>query len=331
MQRLRTGTLFLHYPCFDGLASAVLAADYLENQRSWQIDEFEFVNYDLQKQWLEMTLPENAAVVDFLYHPDALFWADHHGTTFVTEAARKSFEHALHDRTRIVLYDRTSPSCALLLWNAYGHSSTHPERFAELAFAANRIDAAVYDSVDEALFGHGNPAAEITLSLSSGDEEYGRFLLRALRTTALGEVAAMPQVQTRLGAARQRIEQGLLVYRDHAALAQGQIAVADVAPPEGVAINRYSPYATFPGARYSVTLMRTSHDARLTAMRNPWRDFESVDLGAIFAKYGGGGHQRVGSVVLREGDRRDPATVLSGIVEDIQRSERADEPHRISA
>jgi nanoRNase/pAp phosphatase (c-di-AMP/oligoRNAs hydrolase) len=35
-------------------------------------------------------------------------------------------------------------------------------------------------------------------------------------------------------------------------------------------------------------------------MRNPWRRFKSVPLGQIFSHYGGGGHQRVASVLLKD-------------------------------
>ena len=33
-------------------------------------------------------------------------------------------------------------------------------------------------------------------------------------------------------------------------------------------------------------------------MRNPWLDFESDPLGKILEEFGGGGHQRVGALVL---------------------------------
>lgn len=52
--------------------------------------------------------------------------------------------------------------------------------------------------------------------------------------------------------------------------------------------------------------------AKILVMRNPWLEFESVPLGEICARFGGGGHQRVGAVALkgervREGRARRPA------------------------
>jgi hypothetical protein len=284
------------------------------------IDRLEFVNYGRSRTWLNVPLPPASAIVDFLYHPGAWFWVDHHGTTFVTDETRRHFERRHGDR--FLLYDRSSPSCAMLLWNHVAAASSDPGRYGEMARWADRIDSARYDSVEDAVFGRSSPAMEINLSLSTNaDERYGEMLLRAMRTQDLSQIAAHAEVQARVDNVRTLIERGLTLVHDRIRLVAGDIAVADVEPPDGVTVNRYSPYVYFPDARYSVTLTRTGSDAKLTAMRNPWRDFQSVDLGAIFREYGGGGHRRVGSVVLRPSDPRDPSDVLHRIVDDIRRSE----------
>jgi hypothetical protein len=36
-QAADAATLFFHYPCFDGLISAVIAWDYLETHQAWQV------------------------------------------------------------------------------------------------------------------------------------------------------------------------------------------------------------------------------------------------------------------------------------------------------
>lgn len=325
------GTLFVHYPCFDGLVSAALAWDFLQTQWRWSIERLEFVNYDRSATWLQTPLPPLAAVVDFLYHPDARFWADHHGTTFLTDAARRDFERRSTDD--FILYDRSSASCAMLLWKRVASVASDRSRYGEMALWADRIDAARYDSVDDAVFGRSSPAMGINLSLSgNADRSYGEMLLRAMRTDDLTRIAGRDDVRARVQDARERITQGLALVRDRIRLDSSDIAVLDIEPPDGVTVNRYSPYVYFPNARYSVALTRTGSDARLTAMRNPWRNFDSVDLGAIFRDYGGGGHQRVGSVVIRPGDTRDPSDVLHHIVDEIHRSDRdATRPAQVPA
>jgi len=51
-------------------------------------------------------------------------------------------------------------------------------------------------------------------------------------------------------------------------------------------------------------------------MRNPWRRFESRPLGQIFRRYGGGGHQRVASVLLR--NKAKAESTLNAILSDIR-------------
>lgn len=326
------GSLFLHYPCFDGLVSAAITWDFLETQARWSIDHLEFVNYDRSPTWLDVSLPAATAVVDFLYHPDAEFWADHHGTTFVNAASRRDFE--CRKDNRFLLYDRLSSSCAMLLWKHLEDRSSDRGRYDEMARWADRIDAARYDSVDDAIFGRSSAAMEINVSLSSNaDQKYGEMLLRAMRSQDLDQIAALSEVQGRVDGIRARIERGLTLVRDSIQLDGGNIAVLDVEPPDDVTVNRYSPYVYFPNARYSVALTRSGSDAKLTAMRNPWRDFESIDLGAIVRNYGGGGHQRVGSVVIRSEDPRRPSDVLHHIVEAIRRCDRegAAMPQRVPA
>src|SRR5579872_7540227 len=77
--------------------------------------------YHQQKEWPDTRLPRHSAVVDFLYHPQAEFWADHHETSFLTDQLRADFE-ARKDKSRSKdesrfkdasrFYDKQSGSCA---------------------------------------------------------------------------------------------------------------------------------------------------------------------------------------------------------------------------
>lgn len=324
------GALLLHFPCFDGLVSAALARDYLETHAGWRSTEFGFVNYNQQTTWLESRLPPVAAVVDFLYHPDAVFWADHHGTTFASPEAARHF--ASRGSGRTLLYDRSSPSCAMLLWNHFGEMSSDRERYGEMAAWADRIDSARYASVEEAVFGE-SPAMRINASLSvDATPQYGEFLLRCMRTMTLAEIAASPEVEPKAADVRRRTELGLADVAAAAHRRHGTIAVFAGTPSDGAQINRYSLFHFFPDARYSVALIDGSGGWKVTAMRNPWLEFESVDLGSIFRSYGGGGHQRVASAVLARASGLDPEHILSSIVNEIHESDlRRDDRPKIPA
>ena len=75
------------------------------------------------------------------------------------------------------------------------------------------------------------------------------------------------------------------------------VALFDV-DGDGVIVNRYAPFYFFPYARYSAGVIRSGYETKLTVMRNPWLEFASAPLGDFCSRLGGGGHQRVGSILM---------------------------------
>jgi hypothetical protein len=313
------GSIYLHYPCFDGIVSGVLAWDFLENNRGWHIERFCPVNYEMRADWLSTELQQPCAVVDFLYHPQAQFWADHHSTTFLTPQARADFERR---KDESLFYDHTLGSCASLLWAHLAKHLRSPGRYEEMVQWAERIDAARYSSVTEAILGD-EPALRIRLSLMiRSDRDYCEYLVRHLRQGTLEQLAQLPEVGDRYQEAASLIREGLERLKDHIRLEAGGIAVFDVQTSDRAIISRYAPYYFFPQARYSIGVLRGAGNAKITAMRNPWREFPSVHLGRLFETCGGGGHQRVGSVVLA-GERAAEATgILEQLVSEIRREDQ---------
>ena len=193
-------TLCLHFPCFDGLISGILASKFLEAQ-GWSFTRIEPLNYTVRPTWLQSPLPSRTAVVDFLFHPDARFWADHHVTTFLTEQARQQFEELQSKNAEgpgWFFYDSQQGSCAMLLWQKLGHAyGPETQRLREMVTWADKIDSASYESVQEAILGD-SPALQINASLILGNSpEYCWFLLQALKNKTLIQVAQLPEVQSR--------------------------------------------------------------------------------------------------------------------------------------
>ncbi len=91
------------------------------------------------------------------------------------------------------------------------------------------------------------------------------------------------------------------------------MVVFDVDADDAI-VPRYAPYYFFPDASYSAGVVRRRDSATITAMRNPWREFASMHLGKIFEPLGGGGHERVGSVVLRGVDTARAEMVLDQLL-----------------
>ena len=114
--------------------------------------------------------------------------------------------------------------------------------------------------------------------------------------------------------------QGLDRFATHVSLKDG-IAVFDV-DCQDVMVSRYAPYHFYPEARYSIGILRYKDGAKITAMRNPWKDFPSVPLGKLFEEHGGGGHRRVGSVLLRGEQLEHSQTVLDELLRQIATADR---------
>lgn len=287
-------TLYFHYPCFDGLVSCVLASELLTKEKGWNAVRFFPVTYDDRKNWISRRLVSPFAIVDFLYHPKASFWADHHITTFANEQLKSQFKRH-HDESRM-LFDAEAPSCASLLWRHFAKFLDH--RYSEMVFWADKIDSAKYASVREALFGDA-PALQINASLMlRNDLDYCRLLVQELHSKNLDRVAELPSVQERYEEVRRRREAGLERMEGRVRLEDGDIVTFDIEAAENEVVSRYAPYYFFEQARYSIGVVRLEDKIRITAMRNPWLDFESIPLGKVFKRFGGGGHQRVASVIL---------------------------------
>jgi len=305
-------SLYLHFPCFDGVISAVLASEYLEQKYGWKTANIVPVNYSQREAWTSQPLARPAAVVDFLYHSDADFWADHHQTTFLTpELEAHSRLTGFSDR----LYDPEATSCAEVIWRKCSRYLREP-RFREMVDWARRIDGARYDSVEEAVLGDA-PALQISFTfMRDSSTEYCSFLVKSLRSKTLREVAASPHVAECYRSVRKSIKSGQQLFRKAARLEKDGIVVFHVENTGDALLSRYAPYLIYPEARYSVGITDTADGAKITAMRNPWLRFKSVPLGQIFSQYGGGGHQRVASVLLK--NAAEAKQTLGSIISDLR-------------
>jgi hypothetical protein len=193
-----------------------------------------------------------------------------------------------------------------------------------MAAWAEKIDTAAYSSVEEAILGDA-PALRISRTLSMEDEsgaEYVRFLLRQLRDHDLSYVADLDDVKRRENRVRRGILSGLKRVKAKLKVEPGDVAVFDARTDGNQVISRYAPYYFAPNARYSIAVVRSPAGIRITAMRNPWRTFRSIPLGRAFARFGGGGHQRVGAVQLPAAHRNRVHNVVESLLAEMRRPAR---------
>ena len=316
--------VYFHSPCFDGIVSAALTWDFLERREGRTVKKAIPVGYNIRSRWLSRKLLTPCAVVDFPYHRQAAFWADHHSNPFLDKDAKRDFKR--RPRGPWVVYDGRAGSCALLLHRHFADCFGFKNpRYDEMVEWADKIDSARYASVVEAVLGDA-PALQIRASLAAGKgQALSRQLVHKLRKSTLDQVARLPVVRKRAAEVQRKIAAGLDRFAQAAKLHDGDIVVFDVATRKNDMISRYAPYCFFPEARYSVGIMRSPKSAKITAMRNPWREFPSVHLGKIFEDFGGGGHQRVGAVILAGARARKAGSILAKITRQIREQDRRTE------
>jgi hypothetical protein len=315
---MKTATLYFHYPCFDGLISGVLTWEYLEKHRKWNVTKFSQVDYLLRDRWLARKLKKPCAVVDFLYHPNADFWADHHQTALLNRQGSASYRQR-KDRSSL-FYDDRAPSCAGLLYRHLRKALAEKPHFKEMVAWAEKIDAAAFSSVDEAILGEA-PALRINRSLlleKKDGPDYARFLMAELRTHDLGYVASLGEVRRREQQVRRSLEKGLKQVGARARVEKGDVVVFDARKNVDKMISRYAPYYIAPDARYSIGIVRSPESIGITAMRNPWRKFRSIALGRVFEQFGGGGHRRVGAVRLPPNQSKRVKDVVESLLSKMQ-------------
>lgn len=310
------GHLYFHAPCFDGIVSAVLAWDFFEARCGWRSVALHPVNYDLRGGWINRPLQHPAAVVDFLYHPRADFWADHHLTTFLSQEMEAQFRR--RDRSQM-FYDRNAGSCAEVIWRGLKTRFRYRnEKFRPLVRWAARLDAAKYRSVDEAVFAK-LPVLQIARTLALGnDRRYAAYLVRLFKELKIDEIAAMEPVLRRYQRAQARLELGLRRMRQSIKVGPGGIATYDVRSANAL-VNRYAPYVYAPRAPYVAGIVRGSDSVKVTVQRNPWKKPGRIALGEILQSFGGGGHTQVGSVILRGKKAKKARAVLQSVVKKIRR------------
>jgi nanoRNase/pAp phosphatase (c-di-AMP/oligoRNAs hydrolase) len=161
----------------------------------------------------------------------------------------------------------------------------------------------------------------INASLAVGEtNDYSCFLVRELLNKSLAEVAEIPEVRARYAEFARRRDRGMQKFtptsdlreKDGFQVSDQGIVVFSVDSGDAT-ISRYAPFTVAPDANYSLGVITDGNRTKISAMRNPWRHFDSVPLGEIFKAFGGGGHQRVASTRLHGKSKSQVLETLSNV------------------
>jgi len=157
-----TYNLYFHND-FDGIASTAILMNFLK-ARGDKIAAFYPVQYPIDfKAWGKISFKKPTIIVDFVYHPKAKIWFDHHPTAFIKDSWRKNFR-----AKKLLRWDCDYKSCSSLILDSLKKDfKFRPKKFLlELAKWSDKIDAFAFKNPRESI-SFRKPAMKLSLLLDN--------------------------------------------------------------------------------------------------------------------------------------------------------------------
>ncbi len=312
---------FYFHNDFDGRAAAAVMLAFLRT-RGDEVQEFHPLDFEITSRWPTMRFPRPAAVFDFLYHPRAAFWFDHHPTTFL----RKSWERAFVP-TKSHQLDPSARSCCSQVLRALERdfSFRPPRHLRELARWLDIIDGAAYRSPQESI-DLQNPAIQIMayIDFFARRKKPLARLIRFLSQHSLAEVARLPELRKFLPRAQKWKREGIQYFKRNLQIV-GRVAVINLAEREMPLDLRFFPYQLYPSL-LAVLLRKGKGGKKLSLGFNPWKktSWKNLNAAEIMRSYGGGGHPGAGGALAK--NEQDAERIGREIVQLL--NEQFTAPHR---
>ena len=273
---------------FDGLACGAILLHL------GVIDDWQFVHpKDIQDGLVRAT--DNDILANIPYIPGCKLWFDHHSSETERLGKKSYFEGV----------SRKAPSCARVIYDYYG-GSEKLAHFIEMIRYVDKVDSADL-TVEEISYPKGWILLGFIMDPRTGLGRFRNFtisnydlmkkLAEACATKNIEDIMAMPDVKEREVV---YFEQEKL-FRDmvqNITRVDENVLVADLRGVETIyAGNRFLIYSMFPEQNISVWIVdgRNKLNCAITVGYSTIKRDAKVDVGSMLLKYGGGGHEQVGT------------------------------------
>lgn len=277
---------------FDGLVCAAMLKEVE------QIDEIEFHHpKDMQDGKIHVT--SNDIITNLPYHPDAGMWFDHHAS----EASRNE-EMQFKGRFAV------APSAARVVYDYYVLQGKGDKlaKYQDLLIQVDKSDSANLEPEDVT-----NPQGWILLSYlmdprtGLGKQHDYQISNKTLMLKLVDwiiektpeEILNEPDIKERVDryrAQEQAFKDALLKHSKQDA----NVVITDFRGIETPVGNRFLIYTLFPTANISVRIMdgKKGEFCSIAVGHSIFNRTSRTDIGALMAKYGGGGHRGAGTCQL---------------------------------
>jgi len=309
-----------HGHCFDGLASAVVFTRLAKALNPKLEFEYHGCGYGIGQKRPSPALlnGDENAILDYRFDTaNSLTWFfDHHRTTFLDDEHQRVFEERKQNAR--YFFDPEYSSCTKLIADiARTEFSQSFDDLEELVHWADVIDSARFESAAQAA-NRDHPVLKMASVVEHfGDDKLLRRLIQQLLTKPLSEVASARALQERYTPLGERHERFVERVRSRS-VKRGRVILCDLTDAVVDVIGKFSTYALYPESEYSVIIGLLSNGIKISVGFNPWAGAErNVDISAICARWGGGGHPFVGGISFQKSDLEKARQVASEIADEL--------------
>lgn len=291
-------TIYFHKD-FDGLSSAAIFSKFLYLEKGLEFTEIQFepVDYNLRNDWIEMELQSPNAILDFMYHPKADWWFDHHESTFLNlEALSKPYKKSAKQ-----FWSTKFDSCpSLILTHFYNYFRKSAiklrKEYKELAHWTDVIDGANYTSPKE-IFSYSSLYINIDKTLSySTESNYLEFLIKNLYHNDIDSIKKNRLFSKFVKKSKNDFKKSVEIVENIISI-KNKVAFYDQTSFD-IPFQRYLTYYLYPDVLYRIVVYQKSEKFSISLNFNNWADFNNeIHIGDFCRKLGGGGRKNVGAIL----------------------------------
>jgi hypothetical protein len=282
---------------FDGRASAAVMLAFLRS-RGDDIGKYVAMTYGKTDGWFSDDFFKKgnpAIVVDFMYHPGAAWWFDHHASTFKKTEWQKGFKSDKQHR----LKPEYASCCGLVyasLKRDFGWKP--PKHFVSFIKTADLIDGAGYRSARQTI-----EMKEIGLQMNAFVEALShtaaedKLVIGLMSQLTLEEVVKHPTIAKKIAQLKKKVKKSLAFQKKNMQVFKRSTFV-DLAGDPLNGLLRFAPYSFYPKTNFSIRMRPKGKLWYLGVAANPWNRAKGkldIDLGALMRAYRGGGHKGIGA------------------------------------
>ena len=268
---------------FDGLVCGALLLE------AGVIDSWKFAHpKDLQDGLVEIT--ENDCLANVPFVPGCGLWFDHHSSEF----ERQELEGKYKGESRI------TPSCARIIYEYYGGKEKFPN-FDDIMEAVDKVDSGNL-TIDEIQNPKGWILVGFLMDPRTGLGRWRNYalmekLMVACRDKSTDEILNLPDVKERIEVYNEQSAKFTQMIKDHT-IVEGNLIITDLRGVDPIYTgNRFMIYSMYPKQNISCWIVNGKGGEGCSAAvgYSILNKTSKVNVGSLMLKYGGGGHEKVGT------------------------------------